>query len=89
MDFVNKNFFKGLIPIAIIIILGYLFITILPVIIVGGLSIWGISYLIKKIKLWKSTAKWGAHKENIEVVNKEHDDFPQGEIIDVEFREVK
>ena len=50
MDFVNKNFFKGLIPIAIIIILGYLFITILPVIIVGGLSIWGISYLIKKIK---------------------------------------
>lgn len=92
MDFVNRsfsNFFRGLLPIVIIFVIGYLFITAIPVIIIGGLSIWGISYLIKKIKLWKSNVKWGKSKEDIEIVDKVQDDFPQGEIIDVEFREVK
>lgn len=92
MDFVNKNFsnfFKTLMPIAIVFVLCYLFITLVPVIIIGGISIWGISYLIKKIKLWKSNIKWRNSKEDVEIVNKVQDDFPQGEIIDVEFREVK
>ncbi|WP_034867823.1 hypothetical protein [Clostridium lundense] len=92
MDFVNKNFsnfFRTLIPIAIFFVLCYLFITLVPVIIIAGISIWLVSYLIKKIKLWKSNIKWGKSKADVEIVDEIQGDFPQGEIIDVEFREVK
>lgn len=71
------------------LVVGYLFITIVPIIIVAGVSIWGISYVVRKIKSWKDNFKEERSKNDIEIVNMKSEDYPDGEIIDVDYREVK
>lgn len=88
MDFINKGFSSFLIVALVFLAISFL-INLLPVILIAAAGIWGISYTVRRIKLFtnkrKSVFKHGS--DEVEVVNDM--DLSQRNIIDVDYTEVK
>lgn len=87
MDFVNKGF-SSLITVALMIITIVFLFNILPIVLIAIAGIWGISWIVKKVKAFIKTKKVLNNKfEDIEVVSEF--DTSEKTVIDVEYTEIK
>ncbi|KHD37277.1 hypothetical protein NL50_08110 [Clostridium acetobutylicum] len=83
MSFLNKDIFRNIAILGIVILAALLFIKLIPVIIIGGLAIWGVSKISKMKKVKK--------KDPIDDFSKEDTTFNSDKdtIIDVDYTEVR
>jgi len=89
MDFINKGLssilnvlFYG----AIFFLVIYLLFSIVPIILVALAVIWAIIKIVKKITSWGSSKE----EDNIEIIkNVTSEGLSNGEVIDVDYREVR
>lgn len=89
MDFINRNILmKIIIPIGMIILAFFLFTTVLPFVLILIAVIFGVNFLIKKFNKIRSNIKYRNNKIDIEEIKNEKKVF-NGEIIDVEYRDVE
>lgn len=91
MDFINRNIntlIKMIVPIGMIILAFVLFTTVLPFILLLIAAVFGMNFLMKKFSKIKNNVKYNNNKIDIEEVKNEEKVF-NGEIIDVEYREVE
>jgi hypothetical protein len=88
MDFINRGF-SSLLIIAFVFIAVLFLINMLPVILLIGGGIWGISYAYKKLKALYNNKKgvFNNQSEDAEIIN--NMDSPKSNIIDVDYTEVK
>lgn len=88
MDFINRGF-SSILIIAFIFIAILFLINILPVILLIGAGIWGISYVYKKTRAFVNNKKniFKNEIEEVEIIN--NMDFSESNVIDVEYTEVK
>jgi hypothetical protein len=88
MDFINRGF-SSILIIAFIFIAIVFLINILPVILLIGAGIWGISYVYKKIKAFLKSKDdiFNNKTEDVEIIN--NIDFSESNVIDVDYTEVK
>ncbi|SDK83878.1 hypothetical protein SAMN05216497_101188 [Clostridium cochlearium] len=90
MDFINRNIntlIKMIISIGIIMLAFSLITTVLPFILLLITAIFGVNFLIKKFNKIRNNVKYN-NKIDIEEVKNEEKVF-NGEVIDVEYREVE
>ncbi|MBE6063979.1 hypothetical protein [Clostridium cochlearium] len=91
MDFINRNIntlIKMIISIGIIMLAFSLITTVLPFILLLIAAIFGVNFLIKKFNKIRNNVKYNNNKIDIEEVKNEEKVF-NGEVIDVEYREVE
>ncbi|BFN04094.1 hypothetical protein [Clostridium tetani] len=91
MDFINRNIntlIRMIVPIGMIILAFVLFTTVLPFILLLIAAVFGMNFLMKKFSKIKNNVKYNNNKIDIEEVKNEEKVF-NGEIIDVEYREVE
>ncbi|MBV1819587.1 hypothetical protein [Clostridium cochlearium] len=91
MDFINRNIntlIKMIISIGIIMLAFSLITTVLPFILLLIAAIFGVNFLIKKFNKMRNNVKYNNNKIDIEEVKNEEKVF-NGEVIDVEYREVE
>ncbi|MCM0649892.1 hypothetical protein NBE98_16110 [Clostridium swellfunianum] len=88
MELLNRGFSNLLVAVLIFAALAF-FINILPVIVVIGISIWGISYVYKKVKAYFIGRKsvFRKSKDEVEIIN--NMDLSESNIIDVDYTEVE
>jgi hypothetical protein len=88
MDFINRGF-SSILIIAFIFIAILFLINILPVILLIGAGIWGISYVYKKITAFLKSKDdiFSNETEDVEIIN--NMDFSESNVIDVDYTEVK
>lgn len=88
MELLNRGFSNLLVAVLIFAALAF-FINILPVIVVIGASVWGISYVYKKAKGYFIGIKSGFRKSKYEVEIMNNMDLSEINIIDVDYTEVE
>ncbi|BDR66448.1 hypothetical protein K144316041_06570 [Clostridium tetani] len=91
MDFINRNIntlIKMIVPIGMIILAFVLLTTVLPFILLLIAVVFGVNFLMKKFSKIRNNVKYNNNKIDIEEVKNEEKVF-NGEIIDVEYREVE
>ncbi|AVP55133.1 hypothetical protein K144313037_06680 [Clostridium tetani] len=91
MDFINRNIntlIRMIVPIGMIILAFVLFTTVLPFILLLIAAVFGMNFLMKKFSKIRNNVKYNNNKIDIEEVKNEEKVF-NGEIIDVEYREVE
>ncbi|BDR75012.1 hypothetical protein [Clostridium tetani] len=91
MDFINRNIntlIKMIVPIGMIILAFVLLTTVLPFILLLIAAVFGVNFLMKKFSKIRNNVKYNNNKIDIEEVKNEEKVF-NGEIIDVEYREVE
>lgn len=91
MDFINRNIntlIRMIVPIGMIILAFVLFTAVLPFILLLIAAVFGMNFLMKKFSKIRNNVKYNNNKIDIEEVKNEEKVF-NGEIIDVEYREVE
>ena len=90
MDFINRGF-SSILVLALVFVGIVFLINVLPVILVIGAGVWGISYLVKAIKNWNANRN-GVFKgkaDDIEIIkNETSEDFSKANVIDVDYTDV-
>ncbi|URZ05226.1 hypothetical protein [Clostridium felsineum] len=88
MSFLNKNIFKTIAVLAIIILAAILFIKLVPYIIVAGLAIWLILKFTKKVDKTNKDKDYKIKNDSFKTQNTGFSNEKET-IIDVDYTEVK
>lgn len=94
MYFVNRgssSFISTIIFVGLFLGAAFLFVNLLPVLLVAGISIYAITKGIKMFKQWTSKRSYKmSSKDNVEIFSEGQDfDMTNKNIIDVEYTDVK
>jgi hypothetical protein len=87
MDFVNRGF-SSIIILAVVFLAVVVLINILPIVLIGAAGIWGISWIVKKIrKVNLRNSIFRNKAQDIEIIT--DSDIAEKTIIDVDYTEIK
>lgn len=90
MEFINRNFsslIRNIFIAAIIFVLGYLALNILPILLLIAGTVWGISWIVRKVKKLSTQKRAFNSVERVE--NADIFDMDKTNIIDVEYTDVE
>ncbi len=87
MDFINRGF-SSLLTIALVVIAIYFLINILPVALVIGAGVWGISYVVKKFRNLIKSKRNNFNNRYDDIEIKSSQSFSSNDVIDVEYTEI-